>query len=204
VLRALPLTGLVVACLTGAVLAAGLLVAPSVHPASMPVRWSVQVQPTPDDSLPLGRFKVGTLGEYQSTQPVVTDGARSLELGLLEGHQVLGVWKSNGALVVALEFSLEGPGPAIELLISTDDGASWLQRTVPKPSYLATVEEVTVQWPQVAITLSLDDAAPIEPAWRRWPVRWMEALAGQQLFSAAGTWRAVSTDGAATFRLSGP
>jgi hypothetical protein len=198
------MTALVVGVLFAAVLTAGLLISPSLHPTSTPLGWSAQVQPTPDDSLPLGRFKVGTLGEYQATFPTVTDGARSLELGQLEGHQVLGVWQSNGALVVALEFAVEGPGPAVELLISVDDGASWQQRTVPKPSYLATVEAVSVQWPQLILTLSLDEDAPIEPVWRRWPLRWVEALAGRQVFGAAGAWRAVSTDGAATFRLSGP
>jgi hypothetical protein len=80
---------------------------------------------------------------------------------LVEAHE--------GRLWAIGESSTEGPGPALDLLVSEDEGRTFVHRaSVPKPYYLASFERWSVSGDEIALVLSLDERVPLGDLWL-WP-----------------------------------
>lgn len=94
------------------------------------------------------------------------------------------------------EIATEGPGPLLELLVSEDDGLTFEHRaSIPKPNYLASFEQWTIQGDVLTVVISLDDELPLASEWL-WP--------GPQLrssFLGPGRFVLRSKNGGRTWRL---
>jgi hypothetical protein len=147
---------------------------------------------------------VATLHEAERPLVVIGEAARSLELEHLEGLAVTDFFydADAGVAVAVADLVTEGAGPTLELLISTDDGAQWVQRTLRKPSWQASVEALRIDWPVLRVQLRLDEGGTIDPRWLRWPRRLVTEV--WPLEGASGDYLAESRDGAQTFLLTPP
>jgi hypothetical protein len=79
-----------------------------------------------------------------------------------------------GGVLVAAENETEGPGPSIELfrVLEADAGVTKVA-SLPKPNYLATLEDFTVKGDRWDVRLSLDSEVLVGEPWTwswYWPV----------------------------------
>ncbi len=205
--RSLLIGAVVVLGLATALGAATLLVPLHLRPPPRALRWSSQPLPAlgaADHHWQTRHATVATLHEEEPPTVAIGEAERSLELAHLEGLAVTDFFydADAGVAVAVVDSVTEGAGPTLELLISTDDGAQWVQRTVPKPSWQVTVEALRVEWPRLFVHLRLDEAGTVDPLWLRWPARLVNET--WPVEGAAGDYFAESRDGARTFTLTPP
>lgn len=107
----------------------------------------------------------------------------------------------DGGVVAVGELQVEGPGPNLELLVSSDH-EHFVQLTVPKPHYTASYEHLEVDGSTWVLTLSLDDALPVVDGWT-WAVLAPSVTSQPWLWRMMGPGRVrlVSRNGGKTWAL---
>lgn len=107
----------------------------------------------------------------------------------------------GGQLWAVAESTTEGGGPSLELLLSSDDGASFQWRaSVPKPNYQATYEGLAVEGDDLTLVLSIEDGVGLDDEWL-WPWWRLDFASVYRPSVGPGRFALRSKNGGQTWRL---
>lgn len=152
-------------------------VGPTVSTPSRPLRWVKGPLDAGAVELDFTRSDVDFLSASDVDEPALSFAVlrRGDEFITFDDFNTfLAIERRDGRLWALGELQSEGNGPALELLISEDDGRTFEHRaSVPKPIWLATWESWTVDGEEVSLVVSLEDELQLGPpwVWAWWPAR---------------------------------